>query len=49
MVEPLNHFGIDVAMLGNHDLDCEYSHALKLKNMTNCTWLMSNVKHKLTQ
>ena len=43
MVTPLNSFKIDVACVGNHDLDYELEHVKYLKLLTNFPWLLSNV------
>lgn len=43
MIKPLNEFGIDLACFGNHDLDYELEHVMKLVSKTNFKWLLSNV------
>jgi 5'-nucleotidase len=48
MVKPLNSFKIDLACLGNHDLDYEIERVTELKNKTNFPWLLSNVHDKHT-
>ena len=49
MVKPLNSFKIDVACLGNHDLDYSLEQLTKLKEMTNFPWLLSNIYDKRTK
>lgn len=49
MIKPLNALGIDLACFGNHDLDYELDHVMKLIKMTNFPWLLSNVYDKRTQ
>lgn len=48
MIKPLNSFQIDLACLGNHDLDYPLDHVKELKDATNFPWLLSNVYNKLT-
>lgn len=48
MLKPLNSFKIDLACLGNHDLDYTYNHVVELKNSTNFPWLCSNIFDKRT-
>ena len=48
MIKPLNSFKIDVACFGNHDLDYELDHVVKLIGKTNFPWLLSNVYDKRT-
>jgi 5'-nucleotidase len=43
MIKPLNAFGIDLACLGNHDLDYELEHVRNLIDQTNFPWLLSNI------
>jgi 5'-nucleotidase len=48
MVLPLNSFHIDVACLGNHDMDFEEEQSLKLQKQTNFPWVLSNFFYKGT-
>lgn len=48
MILPLNSLGIDVACLGNHDLDFPYDESLELQRKTNFPWVLSNFFHKGT-
>ena len=48
MIKPLNCFKIDLACLGNHDLDYHIDHVIELKNKTNFPWMLSNVHDKST-
>lgn len=48
MVLPLNSFHVDVACLGNHDLDFEEEQSLKLQKQTNFPWVLSNFFYKGT-
>lgn len=48
MILPLNSLGIDVACLGNHDLDFAEEQALKLQKQTNFPWILSNFFYKGT-
>ena len=48
MIKPLNSFKIDVACLGNHDLDYDYDYVMELKNLTNFPWLLTNIFDKKT-
>lgn len=48
MITPLNSFKIDLACVGNHDLDYELEHVKHLKSLTNFPWLLSNVHDKRT-
>ena len=49
MIKPLNSFGIDLACFGNHDLDFQIEHVIKLVKQTNFPWLLSNVYDKRTE
>lgn len=48
MILPLNSFKIDVACIGNHDLDYKEEQVKKLMSQTNFPWLLSNVFDKRT-
>lgn len=48
MVRPLNSFKIDLACMGNHDLDYPFEQIKILKDQTNFPWLLSNIRDKLT-
>ncbi len=46
MIEPLNHALIDVACLGNHDLDFPVEEVEELIKNTRFPWLISNIKDR---
>jgi 5'-nucleotidase len=42
-IPAINDFGIDVACMGNHDLDFGVPNLITLVRQTNFPWLLSNV------
>ena len=46
MVYPFEQFNVDVACLGNHELDMGIEHAKTLISQTSCPWIMSNLYEK---
>jgi len=49
MVEPMNQFAIDVACIGNHELDYPLPMTTNLLEQTNFPWLISNLIDTETQ
>ena len=49
MIKPLNSFQIDLACLGNHDIDYGVERILELKKKVNFPWLLSNILDKRTK
>ena len=43
MVDILNMLNVDVACLGNHELDWGINHCKMLMSKTKCPWLMANL------
>ena len=48
MIKPLNSLNIDLACVGNHDLDYPIDHVKELILKTNFPWLLSNVHDNRT-
>ena len=48
MVKPLQSLGIDLACLGNHDLDYNLPRVKELTAKVGFPWLLTNIDNKLT-
>ena len=48
MVKPLQSLGIDLACLGNHDLDYNLPRVKELTEKVGFPWLLTNIDNKLT-